>query len=49
MVHKSIVTEPNAKYHRLFSGAAIPLSTTKALYKLIGDQRFCCIVTTFDI
>lgn len=49
MVHKSIVTEPNAKYHRLFSGAAIPLSTTKALYKLIGDRRFCCIETTFDI
>lgn len=49
MVHKSIVAESNAKYHCFFSGAAIPLSTTKALYKLIGDQRFCCIVTTFDI
>lgn len=49
MVHKSIVTESNAKYHCLFSGAAIPLLTAKALNKLIGHQRLCCICTRFDI
>jgi hypothetical protein len=30
MMHKSIVTQSNAKYHCLFSGAAIPLLTKEA-------------------